>query len=294
MPQTDSNLVSALLSEILEHIWTGRESRSEYGSLFSTHPLSRSGRQAKENNTRFDTLISLSLSCWTFRRLSLPRLFGTINILQFKTLGLLWRALQLNPSLGSYVHTFWIKYDSRVWPGPVVPSEAMPFIFKARTMESMKEEAKKWKDVQWNEDLQYKLKEKYLLIGPDGEGFDANIQSPEDLKEALVDLFRSFTNLKALRWSTWDIPFLTEIILSLVKSGGLETLEIEPAACEEDYFLDPVSGELHPPSECKRVDWSTTWILIADISLPLVHLSFKLLFISLLGIFVNSKLDSLA
>lgn len=273
MPQTDSYLVSALLSEILEHIWTGRESIWAYQPLFSPEPGTRVYPRAREDISKFNTLISLSLSCWTFRRLSLPRLFGTIIILQFKTLGLLWRALQLNPSLGSYVHTFWLEYNCHLWPGPVVPSEAMLFIFKARTMESMKEEAKKWKDVQWNEDLQSWLEEKFILIGPDGEGFDANIQSPEDLKEALVDSFRSFTNLKALRWSTWEVPLLTEIIESLVQSGSLESLDIMPAACEEDYFLGPSSGQLHPPSECKSVfivrsDSKTTWILIANTSFP--------------------------
>jgi len=86
--------------------------------------------------------------------------------------------------------------------------------------------------------------------GPDGHGYDTNIKNPQDLKLALVEIFQSFTKLRKLHWGTESLPLFSSIIKHLEQLDSLQVLTINPAACEEDYFLpSPPEGKLNPPSE---------------------------------------------
>lgn len=73
--------------------------------------------------------------------------------------------------------------------------------------------------------------------GPDGTGFDATITNPAEFKQALLDISRSWTSIRNLKWETDSLPLLTEIIEHVESLGTLDSLSIYVASCEERYFL---------------------------------------------------------
>lgn len=184
---------------------------------------------------------------------------------------MLWKAIQSNPKLGSYVHTLTFKFGLRLWPSAVIPSEGMERLFINRTREYWKQEVEKRKPGGWRSFILHSRH--YTSNGPDGGGSDPNITSPDELKRALFEIFQQLTGLHALHWHTALVPLFTFIIKKLEALGSLRRLSVNPAACEEDYFTEasPLKEELHPPS--KWEDGSSACLCIVHLMITEIHLS---------------------
>lgn len=125
-------------SEVLNFIWTGTESQGDYQTMFWWVGYSRYSDPSIVEQWR--ALCSLSQTSSLFRSLCLPKMMGTVFLGSCGTIGRLWKAIQLNPSLGSHTHTLLVKYAPRLWPYALTPSQAMGRMFKER---DMKEELEK-------------------------------------------------------------------------------------------------------------------------------------------------------
>lgn len=159
---------------------------------------------------------------------------GTLYFAKCKTIGQFWKAVQLNPSLGSSTHTCYFKFQSSVWPMALTPSQGIEKMFKEGIRETALAEAME-KDP--HDDYTIKAIKRSRRIGPDGSGFDENITSPEEFRQALVDIVHSWTRIRSLHWETEGVPLLTEIIEHVESLGTLDSLSICIAACEERYYL---------------------------------------------------------
>jgi len=167
-------------------------------------------------------------------------------------IGQIWRSLQANPSLGAYTHTCYVEYRSRLWPDPVIPSEAIDRLFTVRDMTLKLEELNQLAPDGLAYDKEWQL-DSYSTTGPDGKGFDANITSPKDFKLALEEIFASLTKLRELHWRSEVLSFYSSVIDQLEASNTLDVLYVAFSACEEDYLIPPdsmPSEGLPEPSKC--------------------------------------------
>ena len=181
---------------------------------------------------------------------------GTLYFETCKTIGQFWKAVQLNPSLGSSTHTCSFQFHSSVWPRALTPSLGIEKMFKEGVMESALAEAMK-KDP--NDKYTIKQIKDSLRIGPDGTGFDENITNPEEFKQALLDIAHSWTRIKSLHWVTGEVPLLTEIIDHVESLGTLDSLSICVAACEERYYLSDGFSDSEKSKMCSEL---VLWVQI--------------------------------
>jgi hypothetical protein len=174
---------------------------------------------------------------------------GTLYFKTCKHIGQFWKAIQLNPSLGSYTHTCSFQFHSTVWPRALIPSQGIEKMFKEGVRESALAEAME-KDP--NDQYTIERIKSSRRIGPDGAGFDENITNPEEFKQALLDIAYSWRRIRFLHWKTWELPLLTEIIDHVESLGTLDSLSICVAACEERFYLSDKFSDLEKSKMCSE------------------------------------------
>lgn len=201
--------------------------------------------------------------------------------------GLLWRALQGNPTPGSFTQTCSVSWRYPLYLGETAeepgPTQLLENAFQHRSMqqhikkaqESFEERARRRAEEREAEEIEpdsdsgsdsdsdsdsedfEEIKESLQNAegtGPDGEGYDTNIKSAEDFKEAVLTICRSWKSIKVLHWDSSGLPFFSEAVKHIAYLSSLEVLTLHPGACDEDFFhvTPPTAGTLHPPRKFYR------------------------------------------
>lgn len=236
-------LTSPRFSWILNYFWTGKEEEDDFKSLFDW--TSRDDTVTQQ----WETICSLSRTSRLLRNLSLPRMTGTLYFVYFKTIGKFWKAVQLNPLLGSFTHTCYFKLYSSVCPFPLTPSLGLEQSFKEDAAEKALEKAMRENpnDIPLIEQIR-----DWRRTGPDGIKSDRIISDPEELREALTGISKSWIRIRSLSWDTESLPLFTGIIEHVQSLGTLDSLSVSVAACEERYFPSPSNSSTQQSTLCSK------------------------------------------
>lgn len=160
---------------------------------------------------------------------------GSLYFRYFKTIGLFWKAVQLNPLLGTFTHTCYLRLFLSIWPRPNTPSPGLERAFRKG---AAKEALAELKNKEGDHSYAIESITKWERVGSDGGRHSGLvINNPAELKQALTAIARSWTRLHALHWETLALPLLTEVIEHIESLGTLKSLSVCIPACEERYYL---------------------------------------------------------